>query len=106
MRAPLTLNFVGEFLWLYGVFEKLPLLGVFAASSIVFSAAYTIYLFNRISFGGSFSLFFQENFQDLTKREFFILLTLVFFTILFGIYPSFILDGIHHGVSGLIYSFN
>ena len=104
--APLTLNFVGEFLSLYGVFEKLPLLGVFAASSIVFSAAYTIYLFNRISFGGSFSLFFQENFQDLTKREFFILLTLVFFTILFGIYPSFILDGIHHGVSGLIYSFS
>ena len=103
--APLTLNFVGEFLSLYGVFEKLPLLGVLASSSIVFSAAYTIYLFNRISFGGSFSLFFQENFIDLTKREFFILLTLVFFTILFGIYPNFILDGIHMSVSALIMAF-
>ena len=90
---------------LYGVFEKLPLLGVLASSSIVFSAAYTIYLFNRISFGGSFSLFFQENFIDLTKREFFILLTLVFFTILFGIYPNFILDGIHMSVSALIMAF-
>ena len=103
--APLTLNFVGEFLSLYGVFEKLPLLGVLASSSIVFSAAYTIYLFNRISFGGSFSLFFQDNFIDLTKREFFILSTLVFFTVLFGIYPNFILDGIHMSVSALIFSF-
>ena len=103
--APLTLNFVGEFLSLYGVFEKLPLLGVLASSSIVFSAAYTIYLFNRISFGGSFSLFFQDNFIDLTKREFFILLTLVIFTILFGIYPNFILDGIHMSVSALIFAF-
>ena len=51
--APLTLNFVGEFMSLYGVFERLPLLGVFASTSIVFSAAYTIYMFNRIAFGGS-----------------------------------------------------
>jgi len=34
--APLTLNFVGEFMSLYGVFERLPLLGVLASSSIVF----------------------------------------------------------------------
>jgi NADH-ubiquinone oxidoreductase chain 4 len=101
--APLTLNFVGEFLSLYGVFERLPLLGLFASSSIVLSAAYTIYMFNRISFGGSFSKFFEENIIDVTKREFFMLLTLVFFTVIFGIYPSFILDGLHYSVSSLIY---
>jgi len=101
--APLTLNFVGEFMSLYGVFERLPLLGVLASSSIIFSAAYTIYMFNRISFGGSFSKFFEESFSDLTKREFFLLFTLVFFTVLFGIYPSFILDGLHYYVGGLIY---
>ena len=59
--APLTLNFIGEFMSLYGVFERLPLLGLIASSSIVFSAAYTIYMFNRIGFGGSFSKFFKEN---------------------------------------------
>ena len=52
--APLTLNFVGEFMSLYGVFEKLPLLGIIASSSVVFSAAYTIFMFNRICFWGSF----------------------------------------------------
>jgi len=102
--VPLTLNFVGEFMSLYGVFERLPLLGVFASSSIVFSAAYTIYMFNRIAFGGSFSKFFEYNISDVNKREFFILLTLVMFTIILGVYPAPVLDGLHYSVSSLIYS--
>ena len=102
--VPLTLNFVGEFMSLYGVFERLPLLGVFASSSIVFSAAYTIYMFNRIAFGGSFSKFFEANISDVNKREFFILLTLVIFTVVLGVYPAPILDGLHYSVSSLIYN--
>lgn len=101
--VPLTLNFVGEFMSLYGAFERLPLLGVLASSSIVFSAAYTIYMFNRIAFGGSLSKFFSVNVSDLNKREFYILLTLVTFTVILGIYPSPILDGLHYSVSCLIY---
>ena len=101
--APLTLNFIGEFMSLYGVFERLPLLGVFASSSIVFSAAYTIYMFNRIAFGGSFSKYFKVNIPDLNKREFYILLILVVFTVILGIYPAPILDGLHYSVSSLIY---
>jgi NADH-ubiquinone oxidoreductase chain 4 len=102
--VPLTLNFVGEFMSLYGVFERLPLLGIFASSSIVFSAAYTIYMFNRIAFGGSFSKFFEENISDVNKREFYILLTLVLFTVVLGIYPAPVLDGLHYSVSSLIYN--
>jgi NADH-ubiquinone oxidoreductase chain 4 len=102
--VPLTLNFIGEFMSLYGVFERLPLLGIFASSSIVFSAAYTIYMYNRIAFGGSFSKFFEANLPDVSKREFFILFTLVIFTVTFGIYPAPILDGLHYSVSSLIYS--
>ena len=102
--VPLTLNFVGEFMSLYGVFERLPVLGVFASSSIVFSAAYTIYMFNRIAFAGSFSKFFNVNVPDLNKREFYILVTLVMFTIVLGVYPAPILDGLHYSVSCLIYS--
>ena len=101
--VPLTLNFVGEFMSLYGIFERLPLLGVFASSSIIFSAAYTIYMFNRIAFAGSFSKFFLVNIPDLNKREFFILFTLVVFTVALGIYPAPVLDGLHYSVSSLIY---
>jgi NADH-ubiquinone oxidoreductase chain 4 len=102
--VPLTLNFVGEFMSLYGVFERIPLLGILASSSIVFSAAYTIYMFNRIAFGGSFSKDFRANITDINKREFYILFTLVLFTVLLGIYPTPILDGLHYSTSSLIYS--
>ena len=102
--TPLSLNFIGEFLSLYGTFERSPILGALASSSIVFSAAYTIYMFNRIAFAGSFSKFFKFNIPDLNKREFTILFTLVVFTVLLGIYPVPILDGLHYYMSSLVYS--
>jgi NADH-ubiquinone oxidoreductase chain 4 len=109
--VPLTLNFIGEFMSLYGVFERLPLLGIMASSSIIFSAAYTIFMFNRIAFGGSFfeqvkEQYFITYMADVNKREFLILFTLVIFTIILGIYPAPILDGLHYSVSSLIYSSN
>lgn len=101
--VPLTLNFIGEFMSLYGAFERLPLLGAFASLSIIFSAAYTIYMFNRIAFGGSYSKYFLFNIPDLNKREYFILISLVVATVVLGIYPNTILDGLHYNVSSLIY---
>ena len=62
---------------LYGVFERLPIIRCYLlVLLLVFSAAYTIYMFNRIAFGGSFSKYFDVNIPDLSKREFFILLTI------------------------------
>jgi NADH-ubiquinone oxidoreductase chain 4 len=104
--VPLTLNFLGEFMSIYGVFERMPILGILASSSIVFSAAYTIFMYNRIAFGGSYSVFFKENLRDVNKREFIMLLIFVILTVLFGIYPSPILDGLHYSVSSLIYNIN
>jgi len=102
--VPLTLNFVGEFMSLYGVFERSSLFGVLASSSIVFSAAYTIYMYQRISFGGSYSRMFTVNIEDLDKRECMLLCTLVVPTIIFGIYTAPILDGLNYAVSTLIYN--
>jgi hypothetical protein len=61
-------------------------------------------MFNRISFGGSFSKYFEKNVSDLTWREFFLLFILISFTVLLGIHPNFVLDGTHYSVSNLIYS--
>jgi NADH-ubiquinone oxidoreductase chain 4 len=103
--VPLTLNFLGEFLSLYGIFERLPFAGILASTSIVFSAAYTIYLYNRISFGGSYNLFCRETYvPDLNKREFYILLSLIIFTVLLGIYPTIILDGLQYYTDSLIFN--
>jgi len=60
-------------------------------------------MYNRISFGGKYSQFFISNMPDLNKREFMILLTLILLTVLFGIYPIPLLNGIHFNVSSLIY---
>ena len=89
---------------LYGIIERLPILGIFACSSIIFSAAYTIYMFNRTAFGGSFTRFLEESVYDVNKREFTMLFILVIFTILFGIYPSLILNGLDYSINSLIYS--
>lgn len=102
--APLTLNFIGEFMSLYGVVEKLPVLGVLACSSIVFSAAYTIYMYNRISFGGFFTKIIEQTVYDINKREFILLFILVVFTVFFGIYPSLITNVLDYSMNNLIYS--
>jgi len=104
--TPLTLNFIGEFMCLYGGFERMPILGALASSSIVFSAAYTMYMFNRIVFGGSLSKYFLNSISDVNKREFTILLILVVFTVVLGIYPAPILDGLNYTVSTLIYAYD
>ncbi|BCS30789.1 NADH dehydrogenase subunit 4 (mitochondrion) [Aspergillus puulaauensis] len=104
--TPLTFNFIGEFMSIYGVFERMPILGVLASTSIVFAAAYTIFMYNRIIFGGSYSIYFIENIGDVTRREFIMLLVFVILTVLFGIYPAPILDGLHYSVSSLIYNIN
>ena len=104
--TPLTLNFIGEFMSLYGAFERMPILGILASTSIVLSAAYTICMYNRIAFGGSYSVYFVENIGDVNRREFILLLVFVVFTVLFGIYPAPILDGLHYSVSSLIYNIN
>src|SRR5213080_5059285 len=95
--VPLTLNFLGEFMSLYGVFERLPLAGALASLSIIFSAAYTIFMFNRISFVGSIFIHFLDTYiPDLNKRDFSILLILILFTVFLGLYPAPLLEGIHY----------
>lgn len=101
--TPLTLNFTGEFMSLYGTYVRAPIMGGLASASIVLSAAYSMFMFNRISFGGTFSSYFKESSYDLNLREFTLLLVLVIFTVFLGIYPSFILDGLHLDCSALIY---
>ena len=102
--VPLTLNFIGEFMSLYGVYERLPWLGVFASLSIILSAAYTIYMFNRIAFGGSYFKRNITSIPDINRRELYMLITLVIFTVVFGIFPSPILDGLHYNVACLIFN--
>ena len=98
---PLTLNWLGEQLSLIGVWERSPIVAVLGATSIVFSACYSIYLYNRISYG-SFSPHLAVT-SDVTRREFVLLISLLIPTVLFGILPNIVLDTLHVAVTSLLY---
>ena len=98
---PLTLNFLGEQLSLIGIWERSPIIAVLGATGIVFSAIYSIYLYNRISYG-----VYSPHLSimvDITRREFNLLIALLIPTIILGILPNVILDSLHISVSTLLY---
>ena len=100
--VPLSANWAGEFLCLAGAFQRNPVFAVLGSTGIVLSAAYSILLYNRIAFG-AWSKYLNYT-TDLTRREFMLLLPLLFVAVVFGIFPNIILDSIHASTSGLIYS--
>jgi NADH-ubiquinone oxidoreductase chain 4 len=64
-------------------------------------------MFNKIIFGGSlYKRNWSEYLMDLNIREYSILLILVIFTIVLGVYPSIITDGLNYISTGLLYSFD
>ena len=99
---PLTLNFLGEQLSLIGIWNKSPIIAAIGATGIVFSACYSIYLYNRLSYG-LYSPHLKPV-QDITRLEFNLLIALLIPTILLGIFPNVILDSLHLAVSTLLYN--
>lgn len=102
MGIPLSLNWAGEFMSLAGAFQRSPVIGLLGASGIVLSACYSIFLFNRVSFG-AYSQYLPE-FSDVTRREFVILFTLLAPAVIFGIFPNIILNDLHVPVTELLYT--
>ena len=99
--TPLTSNWVGEFLSLSGTFQRSPVVGLLMSTGIVFSAAYSFWLYNRICFG-AYSPYLGYA-KDVSRREYMILLSLLIPTFVFGVLPNVILNDIHYSVSTLLY---
>ena len=98
---PLSLNFLGEQLALIGIWERNPIIAALGATGIVLSACYSIYLYNRLSYGDFSPHLF--NIKDINRREFVLLLSLLIPTFALGILPNVILDSLHTSVSSLLY---
>jgi NADH-ubiquinone oxidoreductase chain 4 len=77
-------------------------IGIMGSTSIVLSAIYSIWLFNRISYG-EFSKHLKPT-KDVSRREFILLITLLIPTVLLGIYPNVVLDTLHTSVTTLLYN--
>lgn len=81
---PGTSSFVGEFLILVGLLENNHFSALIATFSIILTAVYSIWLYNRIIFNRLNTLYFNK-FADFSKKEFLVGFTFCFVTILFGI---------------------
>ena len=84
------------------IWERSPIVAVIVATGIVFSACYSIFLYNRLSYG-SYSPYLQP-LRDINRREFVLLVSLLIPTILLGIYPNIILETLHASVTTLLYN--
>jgi NADH-ubiquinone oxidoreductase chain 4 len=90
---PLSLNFLGEQLSLMGIWEVNPVVAALGATGILLSACYSLFLYNRISYGNYSP--YLVSVKDLSRQEFNTLFTLFLPTYLFGIFPNIILDDLH-----------
>jgi NADH-quinone oxidoreductase subunit M len=84
---PGTGGFVGEFLILNGVFQAMPIAGMFASLGVLLGAVYMLTLCRKILFG---PLDNPENkgLKDLNAREFGYLVPLALLAILMGVFPN------------------
>ena len=98
---PGTSGFVGELLTLIGVFQVNTWVAVFATLGVVLSAAYALWLYRRVMFGDLIKASLKS-ITDLDRRERLLFTPLILATLIFGIYPSFIIDIIGPSVEALI----
>ena len=98
---PGTSGFVGEFLTLIAAFRVNTWVALFAATGVILSAAYALWLYRRIIFG-ALTKESLKALSDLSLREKAILYPLVALVIFFGIYPASLLDATTASVGALL----
>ena len=101
IALPGTSGFIGEFLTIIATFNTSMITGVFAASGVILSAIYGLFLYKKIIFG-QITNEAIEVLKDLDSREKLILIPLGLLIIFFGLYPSPILDLISSSSDNLI----
>jgi NADH-quinone oxidoreductase subunit M len=96
--------FISEFLVLLGTFTRYPVFAVFAASALVLSAIYILWLYQRLMTGpvtdGNHGL------GDLMPRELVVVAPLIALLLVLGVYPKSALDVINPAVSHTLTTIN
>jgi NADH-quinone oxidoreductase subunit M len=94
-------GFVGEFLILLGAFRWSPRTAVFAATGVVLSATYMLWMFQRVNYGPVTN---ENNasLRDLSGREWAVLAPIVAMTVLMGVLPNVFLRPIEPSVTRML----
>ena len=98
---PATSGFVGEFMVILGAVEYNFWIGLLAATTLIFGAAYSLWMYKRVVFGEIANDHVAE-LKDVNRREFWMLMALAFFVLLMGLWPAPFTDAIQVSADGLL----
>jgi NADH-quinone oxidoreductase subunit M len=97
---PGTSNFVGEFLALAGIYQSSSLVALICTTGIILGAAYMLYLYRRVAFGG------QTNpdaaaMKDISAREWAMMAPIAAAVLWMGVYPESFLAPMRADIAAL-----
>jgi NADH-quinone oxidoreductase subunit M len=98
---PATSGFVGEFMVIMGAIKVNFWYAFLAGSTLIFGAAYTLWMFKRVVFG-AVANDHVEQLTDITAREILVLGLLAVAVLGFGLYPLPLTEVMHHSVNNLL----
>ncbi len=98
---PGTSGFVGEFLVILGAFQVNIWYAVLAATTLIFGAGYTLWMYKRVIFGKVVSEK-VEALEDITAREILVLSALAVAVLVMGLWPYPFLETMHTSVDHLL----
>lgn len=98
---PATSGFVGEFMVIMGALQVNFWAAFAAATTLIFGAAYTLWMYKRVVFGDMANSHVAEM-EDVNKREFLILAILAVMVLGMGLYPEMFVKVMHVSVNDLI----
>src|SRR5208283_2417203 len=101
---PLLNGFVGEFLVLSGAFRARPIYGVLAATGVIWSACYLLWMYQRVFFG-KVKHAVNETLPDLSGRERTALWPAAAAALIMGIAPLIWLNSIDPAVQNALAPF-
>jgi NADH-quinone oxidoreductase subunit M len=102
---PGTSGFVGELLTTIGIFRVSTWTAFFAATGVILSASYMLWLYRRMIFGTIINPKIKD-LLDISIREKFIVYPMIAVTLFFGIYPEPVFDVSAASVDLLIHNYN
>ena len=98
---PGTSGFVGEFMVILGAIKVNFWYGFLAATTLIFGAAYTLWMYKRVVFGAVANAH-VEHLTDIGSREFLVLALLAVAVLGMGLYPLPFTEIMHASVNNLL----
>jgi len=98
---PATSGFVGEFMVIMGALKHNFWIGFLAGTTLIFGAAYTLWMYKRVIFGAVANDHVAK-LKDIGAREFLVLALLALAVLGMGLYPLPFTEVMHTSVNDLL----